>query len=153
MEASRFAAVQQDHKHAARIQLPLEPLRDVGGAEDANAQGAEGLGRFLDTGIDVFFVRQVAMGALMSIVFRSFGAEAPWGCFGLRSFRQLIIHAQAAQKQAAQYVSHRAKINEMDTKNTHVAFSTIIFPFPAIYANPPRDRLAVSPRSSSVAGT
>ena len=53
--------VQKDGEHAARVQLPLEPLRDVGGAEDFGAQGAKGLGHLHDAGLDAVDVRQVAM--------------------------------------------------------------------------------------------
>ena len=61
-EAPRLAAVKQDREHIARVKLPLEPLRDVGGAEDADAQGAEGLRRLLGAGVEVAVVRGVAMG-------------------------------------------------------------------------------------------
>ena len=58
-EAPRLAAVQQDRQDAARVHLSLEPLGDVGGAEDLAAHRAKGLGRLLDPSLDVVVVREV----------------------------------------------------------------------------------------------
>ena len=44
---------------AVSLHLPLEPLRDVGGAEDLAAQRAKGLRRLLETSLNVVVVGQV----------------------------------------------------------------------------------------------
>ena len=60
-EAPRLAAVQQHREHAACVNLPLEPLGHVLGAEEAVAQRAKGCGRLLDPGVNVMVIREVAM--------------------------------------------------------------------------------------------
>ena len=57
-EAPRFATVQQDGEHTARVKLPFVPLKDVGGAGDFCTQGAKGLGYLHDAGIGIVVVRQ-----------------------------------------------------------------------------------------------
>jgi hypothetical protein len=50
--------------NAANVHLPLEPLRDVTGAENLAAQRAEGLGRLLEPSLNVVVVRQVVFTSL-----------------------------------------------------------------------------------------
>ena len=56
LEAPRHAAAQQYRKDAALVQPPLEPLKNVPGAENAITKGTKGHGCLLESNTHVVMV-------------------------------------------------------------------------------------------------
>jgi len=61
LEAPRLATVQQHRETPPWLQPPLEPLRDVPGAEYAIAKSTKSHGRLLESSVHVVMAREVAV--------------------------------------------------------------------------------------------